>query len=144
MLPNKAAAAGNNNKAAATEKQVYDAGRRFGTCITPAAATIKDVTIAAGDFILAQGVSVIANFTETSMSAYPGLNINDTGVKYIYYNGTYAAADMLKANRFYQFVYDGTYYQLVGGYTDSADTYMPISGGTFTGVVNVPTPALPS
>ncbi len=53
-------------------------------------------------------------FTVTNTAASPTLNVNGTGAKALRYRNAAIAAGYLAANRTYDFVYDGTYYQLVG------------------------------
>ena len=89
--------------------------RAYGTSSTAAATAAKTATISG--FKLVTGASVFIKFSNTNTASTPTLNINDgnasTGAKAIRFNG--AAFKDLEAGKIYQFVYDGTYYQLVSG-----------------------------
>jgi len=61
-----------------------------------------------------KGSRVILKFTNTNTASNPQLNINGTGAKPIRYNGAAIEPGKLAANKCYTFVYDGTYYNLIG------------------------------
>lgn len=87
----------------------------YGTCSTAAATVAK--TVSCTGFTLATGATIRVRFTVTNTGAVGSLtlNVNSTGAKAIKYrNGNLPSAGTLAANRTYEFVYDGTYYQLVG------------------------------
>ncbi len=84
----------------------------YGTCST-AAATVAKVVACTG-FVLGVGATIKVRFTVTNTAANPTLNVNNTGAKAIYYRNAAISAGYLAVNRTYEFVYDGTYYQLVG------------------------------
>ena len=84
----------------------------YGTCST-AAATVEKVVACTG-FVLATGATIKVRFTVTNTAASPTLNVNSTGAKNIRYRNGNIAAGYLAANRTYEFVYDGSYYQVVG------------------------------
>ena len=65
------------------------------------------------NFNLVSGVAVNIKFTATN-ETNATLNINNTGAKNIYYNNAVITANILKANHIYNFVYDGTNWQLIG------------------------------
>lgn len=104
--------AANNSTQIATTAWVNTALRYYGTCSTEAATAAK--TVACTSFILATGARIIVKFTVTNTAANPTLNVNSTGAKAIQYRGAAISAGYLAANRTYEFVYDGTNYQLVG------------------------------
>lgn len=89
-----------------------DSGVHYGTCSTAAATAAKAVALTGFD--LATGSAVIVRFTVTNTAANPTLNVNSTGAKAIRYSNAAISAGQLAANRTYEFVYDGTYWQLVG------------------------------
>lgn len=93
----------------------------YGTCSTNASTTAKTVSLTG--FNLTTGAQIIVKFTYTNTASSPTLNINSTGARSIYYNGTNIPASALAANRVYKFVYDGSYWQLVGtlGYTKTSE-----------------------
>ena len=96
----------------------------YGTCSTAAATAAKTVTLA--NFVLATGAEVTVRFTVTNTAANPTLNVNATGAKPIQYRNAAISAGHLAANRTYCFIYDGSYYQLVGD-IDTNTTYTAAS-----------------
>ncbi|MCM1234101.1 MAG: hypothetical protein NC489_28700 [Ruminococcus flavefaciens] len=106
----------------------------YGTCSTAAATAAKVVALTG--FSLVTGAVVRVKFTVTNTAANPTLNVNSTGAKAIYYRGSAIAAGTLAANRTYEFVYNGTQYELVGDVdTDTNTTYTaatatPLVAGT--------------
>ena len=106
----------------------------FGTCSTAAATAAK--TVACTSFTLVTGSRIVVKFTVTNTAASPTLNVNSTGAKAIQYRGSAISAGYLAANRTYEFIYDGTNYQLVGDLdtntTYSANNGVSLSGTTFS------------
>lgn len=97
---------------------------RYGTCSTTAAGAAK--TVACADFALEVGARIAVKFTYANTNTAPTLNVNSTGAKAMYYNDTRIANnDIIVAGGIYDFVYTGTYYQLL-----SADTLVSSSGNT--------------
>ena len=92
----------------------------YGTCSTAAATAAK--TVALTGFKLVTGARITVKFTVTNTAANPTLNVNSTGAKAIQYRGSAISAGYLAANRTYEFIYDGTAYQLVGD-VDTNTTY---------------------
>ena len=106
----------------------------YGVCST--AATTADKTVNIGNaFTLEEGSVVIVNFSVTNTAAVANLtlNVNSSGAKAIKYrNGNLSSADILSANRSYQFVYDGTYWQLIGDLDTSTSFTATVSEGLLT------------
>lgn len=108
----------------------------YGTCSTAAATAAK--TVAVTNYKLVTGGHVYVKFTVTNSAANPTLNVNSTGAKAIYYRGSAISAGYLAANRTYEFIYNGTQYELVGDIdtntntTYSAGTGLDLSGTTFS------------
>lgn len=101
----------------------------YGVCST--AATTAAKTVALTGFTLTVGARITIKFTVTNTVASPTLNVNGTGAKPIYYRGSAISAGLLAANRTYEFVYDGTSYNLVGDInTDNNTTYNAGTGIT--------------
>ncbi len=92
----------------------------YTTCSTAAATVAK--TAALSGFKLGTGAFVIVKFSVTNTAASPTLNVNNTGAKAIRYKNAAISAGYLAANKIYFFVYDGTYWQLVGD-VDTNTTY---------------------
>lgn len=84
----------------------------YASCSTAAGTAEKAVTLAG--FTLATGARIIVRFTVTNSAANPTLNVNSTGAKPIQYRNAAISAGHLAANRVYEFVYDGSYWQIVG------------------------------
>lgn len=84
----------------------------YGTCSTAADTAAK--TVALANFVLATGAIAFIRFTVTNTASSPTLNINSTGARAIRYRNAGINASHLAANRTYCFIYDGSYYQLVG------------------------------
>ena len=99
----------------------------YGTCSTAAGTAAKTVTLAG--FTLATGARITVKFTVTNTAASPTLNVNGTGAKAIQYRGAAITASYLSANRVYEFVYDGTAYQLIGD-IDTNSTYNVATSST--------------
>lgn len=101
----------------------------YGVCSTAAATAAKTVAISDSKFTLQTGATIVVKFTITNTAANPTLNVDGTGAKAIYYNGAAITAGYLKANKIYQFIYNGTQWDLVGD-VDTNTTY------TFNGAVS--------
>lgn len=94
------------------------------TCGTAAATAAKTVTMSG--FKLETGSWIAIKFTVTNTAAVADLtlNVNSTGAKGIKYrNANLPAVGTLTANRIYLFVYDGTYWQIVGDLDTNSNTY---------------------
>lgn len=87
---------------------------RYATCSTAAATAAKTCTVTAGTFSLITGARVLIKFTVTNTASSPTLNVNSTGAKAIMYRGSAISKSYLAANRIYEFVYDGTDWELIG------------------------------
>ena len=86
-------------------------GFGYGTCDTAASTTAKTVSIS--NYKLSTGGIVSIKF-DYDVPADATLNINSTGDKPIYYNGSGITADIIKAGDTATFIYDGTNYNLIG------------------------------
>lgn len=98
----------------------------YGTCSTAAATAAKVVSCTG--YALKTGGVIRVKFTVTNTAANPTLNVNSTGAKAIYYRGAAITAGYLAAKRVYEFVYDGTNYELIGDINiDTNTTYTAAS-----------------
>lgn len=86
----------------------------YGTCSTAAATAAKTVAVQDGKFSLETGARVAIKFTVTNTAASPTLNVSGTGAKNIFYRGSAISAGYLAAKRVYEFIYDGTNWELIG------------------------------
>lgn len=94
----------------------------YGTCST-AADTVAKVVTCSGFTSLATGAEIVVKFSNTNTAANPTLNVNSTGAKPIYYDGsaiTAASAGKLYAGGYYTFRYNGTQWCVVA----SSPTYI--------------------
>ena len=101
-----------------------DPAIHYVTCGTAAATAAKVVSMSG--FKLETGSWIAIKFTVTNTAAVADLtlNVNSTGAKGIKYrNANLPAAGTLTANRIYLFVYDGTYWQIVGDLNTDSDHY---------------------
>ena len=65
-------------------------------------------------FNLITGASIIVSFTNNNYASNVSLNVNETGDIPIYYHSEPIPSGILSAGRIYQFVYDGTVFNLIG------------------------------
>ncbi len=94
----------------------------YATCSTSAGTAAK--TVSKDGFNLDTGSRIIIKFTTGNTASNPTLNINGTGAKAIRYRGSAINKSYIATNGVYEFVYDGTYYNVVGDInTDSNTTY---------------------
>lgn len=108
-----------------------------GKCLT--AGDVAEKTVDCENFTLAENSVVTIRFEHTNSASRPSLNVNGTGARAIKYRGSSIKASMLAANRVYQFVYDGTEWDLIGD-LDTGDQCLPLTGGTITGNLTVQGP----
>lgn len=100
----------------------------YAACSTSAGTTAKTVALAGG-FNLITGSRIAIKFTVTNTASVSNLtlNVQESGAKPIRYRGAVLpSAGTLAANRVYEFVYDGTNWELVGD-LDTNSTYTPAS-----------------
>lgn len=92
----------------------------YGTCGTAAGTAAK--VVACTGYKLVTGSTIRVKFTVTNTVDNPTLNVNSTGAKAIMYRGSAISKGYLAANRVYEFVYDGTDYELVGDINTDTNT----------------------
>lgn len=107
---------------------------RFGTCSTSAATAAKTVSISS--FSLITGARVTVKFSNSNTAANPTLNVNGTGAKSIRYNSTSPSSGAIKANHTYDFVYDGTYWQVIGDFDTDSNTTYGLASNTSNGLMS--------
>ena len=90
-----------------TNKQL---GQGYATCDTAEATLEKTVSLTG--YVLSEGGVVAVRFTN-SVPARARLNVNETGEKYMRYDGSTIRADIIQAGDTATFMYDGLYYQLL-------------------------------
>jgi hypothetical protein len=91
---------------------------RFGICSTGASTAAKTVSITTGTFTLETGAKVTVKFSNLNTADNPTLNVNGTGAKNIFHNGTQITTGYTKGyvSGVVEFVYDGTQWNLIGNY----------------------------
>ena len=104
-------------------------GYGYGTCSTAASTTAKVASVS--NYTLTTGGYVTVRFTY-AVPASATLNVNSTGAKSIYNNGSTIKAGVINAGDTATFVYNGTYYYLVSTSTPSR-TYTANVTTTWTG-----------
>lgn len=115
----------------------------YGTCSTPAANAAKVASVMPDLNVIEAGALVFIKFTYANGVANPTLNVNSTGAISIKRYGTTApstsAASSWNAGSVVAFVYDGTYWQMVGwiNTTYSAMTQAEMQAGTSTTARNI-------
>lgn len=107
----------------------------YGSCSTAAGTAAK--TVAVDNFSLEAGARVAVKFTVTNTAANPTLNVKSTGAKPIYYNGAAITAGYLKANKTYEFVYNGTQWDLIGDVDTDTNTTYTFDTGDANGQIKV-------
>lgn len=88
----------------------------YATCATAAGTTAKVATISptvSNAPSLVVGFRVMVKFTYANTVNSPTLNVNSTGAKTIYRRGKPLSANVIQAGDVCEFVYDGTYWQMV-------------------------------
>ena len=97
---------------------------RFGTCSTAAGTAAKTAGITSGTFSLEAGAMVAVKFSATNTASNPTINIDGTGAKNVYVNGSQitTGANIGLLTGAVILIYDGTQYHLVGNYYDSNST----------------------
>lgn len=101
----------------------------FGTCSTAGSGSAKVVDCAG--FKLTTGARIVVQFTDTSNTTSNSnitLNVNSTGAKSLRAGGYYNVVNLGGYDHTYEFIYDGTYYQLIGG----CQTQVSVAGTTLT------------
>ena len=89
---------------------------RFVSCTTAQATAAKVVSITSGTFSLESGARLLVNFANTNTASTPTLNVNSTGAKYIYYNGSTLSSATTKGllSGLVDLVYDGFKWNIAG------------------------------
>lgn len=119
----------NANTATNVATAANNATKWYVTCSTAATTAAKTATLSG--FVLNQGVRVTVNFTYDNTVDIPTLNINSTGAKSIYFNGSRVTYDLNRG--IYELMYDGTQYQIISGmYSSGSVTYTGYNVGTPT------------
>ena len=84
----------------------------FAVCSTDA--SDKDKTVKCSNFNLEIGSIIIVKWANGNSVDSPTLNVNSTGAKSIVYKGSNITSSQIAVNSVYEFVYDGSSYNLIG------------------------------
>ena len=112
-------------------------GFGLASCSTAASTTAKTATLSNYELVTNSVVSV--KFTY-DVPASATLNINSKGAKSIYHRGYPIKANIIKAGDIATFIYNGTYYHLIGIDKDittsstSGSNALITSGGVYTAI----------
>lgn len=87
--------------------------KEFVTCTTSADTAEKTVDVA--NYTLSTGSTIKIKFNNANIANNPTLNVGNTGAKSIYYQGKSINKDYLDAGVVYQFVYNGSQWEIIGG-----------------------------
>lgn len=88
------------------------ARHHYGTCSTSGSTNAKTCSITG--FSLVTGARVIIRFSYANTAENPTLNVSSTGAKSIRYRGSAIPTDYIKQYDLLEFVYNGSYWYLVG------------------------------
>lgn len=105
------------------EDNTYAFTLPYGKCTTASNVIEKKVDV--DNFSLETGARVLVKFDNAVITSNPTLNVENTGAKAIYYNKAAILSGYLKAGRTYEFVYNGTQWDLIGDI--NIDTWKPNS-----------------
>ena len=108
----------------------------YAPCTTAAATTEK--TVLCTNFKLVFGARITIKFGSTNTANNPTLNVNSTGAKPIYYRGSNIPTEKLVANHVYEFVYNGTNYELVGDLDTTYSAFVKSGATAKEGLVPKP------
>lgn len=84
----------------------------YGECDTGSNEVVKAVICTW--FQPVTGARIAVKFNNNNLASDPQLNVNGTGPKPIHYRGSAIPSSYLAKNRLYEFIYNGTQYDLVG------------------------------
>lgn len=106
--------------------------RPYAYCSTAASTAAKAVTLIGFEYF--PGASIIVKFTYANTASSPTLNVNSQGAKSIRYNGAaLTSAQYWSAGAVIEFVYDGSYFNVIGSVKDNNTTYTEGAGIAFSG-----------
>lgn len=83
-------------------------------CVCTSSADAVQKLVACENFSLETGARVTVKFMSNNEAECPELNVNNTGAKEIWYRGKPIPGNHLMSDSVYEFVYNGSQYELVG------------------------------
>lgn len=128
----KATFAKKSDLAAHPTARVYVGSCSTAAATNPKVCAVEDFPLdAEGKPLVGTLISVKFSATNTSTSTTPQLNVNETGAIRIWYNNAVLAAAKSAyagyANRYINYMYDGTYWVFLGHSTDNNTTYSALT-----------------
>lgn len=105
----------------------------YGECNVSPSTVAKTVTTLNGGFVLKKGAKVSVKFLQGHTASTMTLNVDGSGAKNVYRNGNSPTTNMIVAYNVYEFVYDGTYWRIIG--VDTNTTYS-VATSTYSGLMN--------
>ena len=125
---------GKNVKTLNIGNNQYDL-RPLGNCQTEKGTAAK--VVVCPDFVLYTGATITVAFLNENTVTKPTLNVNNTGAKYIYFNGTFLPSTQYWGNNtVVEFVYGGEAWHVIGLIKDNNTTYSAISDDDLTILLN--------
>lgn len=106
----------------------------YGTSSTAAGTAAKTASMTPNsNFSLETGVRIAIKFSAANSASSPTLNVNDTGAKTIQFRGAALTSSLYywAANSVVEFMYDGTYWQMLGAPNNTNSTYT-VNNATIT------------
>lgn len=106
----------------------------YATSSTGASTQAKVATLTPNsNFSLETGVRVAVKFSAENTASSPTLNVNSSGEKTIQFRGAALTSSLYRwaANSVVEFMYDGTYWQMLGAPNNTNSTYT-VNNGTIT------------
>ena len=85
----------------------------YGVSSSESSASEKTVEI--DNFNLLVGVRITVKFTNSNTATTPTLNVGDSGAHNITLGGTSIGIDIIKGGYIYEFLFDGTNWEIIGG-----------------------------
>lgn len=120
----------NSSDIAAQATALLQSTVKYGTCSTAAGTKAKTTTIS--DFTLTTGAMIAVSFTNGNTVAAATLNVSSTGAKTIQYRGAALKTGLLETNGTYLFVYNGTYWILIGQVTKQTVTTATLTASSWS------------
>lgn len=99
----------------------------FGSCTVGGNVQKKDITID-GISVIEEGLMIAVKFSNANTAASPTLSINSSTASPIYYKGSAIPTNAISAGATYQFIYNGTQWELIGDLDTSAAITVTTSG----------------
>ena len=114
--------------------------RPIAICSTAAATAAKIVEC--DGFSLMEGATLIIMFVNGNTASNPTLNVNGTGARRLYNGSGYSQPNELKPYVFYEVMYEGQYWQILGSAQDHYRNTVSTQNGTDTSGTEITIPVI--